>query len=518
MALLIAIAVGGSAWFWLRTAGAAPRSNTTARLAILPVSVADDDRELQMVAMSVADLLEQRLGRVGSLRVRGADYSRPVSITAPNLAEIGRRLHVEHVISGSVSATQRGDRARLTLVLHEIRANGAVRDTPLGSFYLPLLRRSEDIAHYAVLRDRVVSRVVATVLPAFDLRSQGASTPRDFDSYRLYLLARERLAAGGCDGEAAIELLRRSLEIDDRFAPAWDAYGWALYRLSAVCTGGSQYHRAAQEAADRALALDSSTASAIVLKARIMMETGRLEEAYRLVQQGLRNDSANADLHRAHVAILAQTGLFEAAEPHVQRVVNADAGQQVDDGVIATAYLYAGNLRRFVETLPESDAPRYRYARGFAELMQGNPDAAHAILEPSFRSNPADAYARLSHALLAIIEGHQGEARAIVAHFVRQREHVGETDAEMTYRIAQLAALAGDSPLAMRELDRAIRQGFLCVELIERDPALVSIRRTPEHARLVETARTRRDAFAARVGLKKAAETQPAPTMLTALR
>ena len=496
-AVLLGIAIAVSTWMWLRHAAqAAPRGTSTARLALLPISVPDDDRELQMVGMSVADLLEQRLGKIGNLRVRGADYSRPISISAANLVEIGRRVGAEHIISGSVTANARGNRARLTLVLHEIRPNGSVRDTPLGAFQLPLLRRSEDIGHYAVLRDRVVSQVVATVLPAFEPGAESAATPRDFESYRLYLLARERLAAGGCDGEAAIELLRRSLEIDDRFAPAWDAYAWALYRLSAVCTAGSRHHRAALEAADRALALAPTMASAIVLKARVMIETGRIEEAYKVVRAALRKDPANADLQRARAAILAQTGFLDAARAGLQRVAASD-----DEGVVATTHLYAGNLQRFVDSLPDSDAPRFRFARGFAQLMQGRPGEAHATLEPSFRSNPADAYARLSHALLAIIEGQHADARAIVVHFVRQRALVGETDAEMTYRVAQLAALAGDHALAKRQLENAIAQGFLCVELIERDPALVAIQGTPEHARLVETARRRREEFAARVGL-----------------
>jgi tetratricopeptide (TPR) repeat protein len=395
------------------------------------------------------------------------------------------------------------------LVLHHIRADGAVRDTPLGSFAVPLLRHSEDIARYAKLRDRVVSRVVTTVLPALELRPGGALTPRDSESYRLYLLARERLASGGCDGEAAVELLRRSLEIDDRFAPAWNAYAWALYHLSSACTEGSRHHALALDAADRALALAPSMASALTLKARVMAETGRVDEAYALIRDALRKDPANIDLHHAHFVLLAQTGFLDLARTHLQRVVAADPNHLAEHGLTPTPYLYAGDLERFLESLPESDAPPVRYARGFAELMRGRPDLAHRTLEPSFRSNPADAHARLSHALLAVIEGRHDEARAIVRHFARQRDAVGDTDPEMTYRLAQVAALAGDDALAIRQLDLAVRQGFFCAPLIGRDPALVSISTTKEYAALVHRAERRQDVFATRFGLPRAAGPGP---------
>ena len=511
IALVLAVSVTAGTWFLMRRAAQAePGRMVTIRVALLPIALADDDRELQMVGMSIADLLEQRLSKVASVRVRGADYSRPISVTAPNLVELAKRAGVEYVISGSVRATDRRERARLTLVMHQIRAEGSVRDTPLGSFDLPLLRRSEDIRQYAVLRDRVVSRVVATLRPAFELGPGGAFTPRDFESYRLYLLARERLAAGGCDGEAAVELLRRSLEIDDRFAPAWDAYAWALYRLSAACTDGSRHHRDALAAADRALALAPWMGSAVTLKAQVMAETGRVEAAYELIRTALRKDPGNVDLHRAHFAILAQTGYLDAARGHMHRVMNADPNHLAESGALATPYLYAGELQRFVDSIPGSDSPRFRYSRGFAELMMDQPGPAYRTLEPSFRSNPADAYARMSHALLAIIEERHGEARAIVRHFVRQRELVGETDAELTYRLAQLAALSGDDALAVRQLDKAVRQGFFCVDFIERDPALNAIRRTAEYSRIVTVARERRVAFGKRFGLNEAAGPRPA--------
>lgn len=503
--MVLALAFGG--WLFGRhMAPEDPHAIVTARVALLPIAMNEDDRELQMVGMTIADLLEQRLDEVENLRVRGADYSGPISVSAASLAEVARRAGVDSIISGDLAVTPSRDRVRLALVLHQIGDDGSVRDTPLGSHSLPLLERADDIRQYAAFRERVVSRVVTTLLPALRLRQEGAPMPRTPESYRLYLLARERLAAGGCDGEAAVELLRRSLEIDDRFAPAWNAYAWALYRLASSCTGGASQYATALAAAERALSLAPDLGSAVALQARIMAETGRVAEAYALLRTAARNNPADADLNEAQFAILAQAGFLAPAQQHLQHAKQADANLLAEHGAVPTPLLYAGEWNRFLESLPESDAPRFRFARGFAELMRGRADVAHRALEPSFRSNPSDAYARLSHALLAVIEGRHDEARAIVRHFVRHREAVRESDPEMTYRIAQLAALAGDEALAQHQLERAIAQGFFCVALIERDRALDSIRDTAHYAQALTRAAKRHREFGTRFGLPRSAQ------------
>lgn len=503
-AIVLAASIAACGWLWVRgTAQAAPRAAESVRLALLPISIDREDRELQMVGMSIADLLEQRLAKTGRVRVRGADYSRPISVSAPNLVELASRASADYVISGSMTADANGNGARLTLLMHEIRKDGAVRDTPLGSFQLPLLQRSQDIAQYVRFRDRVVSRVVETLLPAFDPQPAGPFTPRTSESYRLYLLARERLAAGGCDGEAAIELLRRSLEIDDRFAPAWDAHSWALYRLSSACTEGAKHHANLLRSADRALMLAPSLGSVLTLKARVLMETGQIEKAQQFLRDALERDPANIDLHRAEFMLLAQAGFLDGARSHLRRVASSEPNALFDHAPVAMPYVSHGGLQQFLASSGESDTPAARYTRGFAELILGNPDTAYRTLEPSFRSNPADAYARLSHALLAIIEGRHLEARAIVRHFARQRELVGERDAELTYRLAQVASLAGDDALATRQLASAVNDGFYCVEVIDRDPALNAIRGTGGYERARAIAIRKRDAFGLQFGLRR---------------
>jgi len=447
------------------------------RVALLPISASGDEKELQLVGMSITDLLEERLSRMPRVRVRGADYSGPLSVDSATLAELAKRAGVERVISGTVRMA--GEKARLELTLHDVGA--AVRDTPLGHYEIPLMRDSEDIRHYAVLRDRLVARVVDTLQPAFN------ATPRDFDAYRFYLLARQRLARGACDGEAAIELLRRSIELDPNYAPAWDAYGWAHYRLSSACGGGSRHYAEALSGAQRALKLAPGIGSAVALQARVLMERGKLGEALDILRAALRKQPDDADLQFSLASALAQSGRLDESRAALDRLRANDPSYLAQNGVAPMAYLYAGDARRFLAELPATDAPLFRYHRGFVAWTEGRRDDAWRALEPAFRSNPADIHARLAQALLSIIDRRPDEAREILRQLTRQRALVGAEDGEMTYRIAQLEAMAGDTPAAVRELSRAVAQGFLCTTYIRRDPALTSLRTSEEFQRIVRS-------------------------------
>jgi DNA-binding winged helix-turn-helix (wHTH) protein/tetratricopeptide (TPR) repeat protein len=474
-ALGVVFAIVLAAWYFRPAPSAA--QPPIIRVALLPISAAGEEKELQLVGMSITDLLEERLSRIPRVRVRGADYSGPLSVDAATLAELAKRAGVERVISGTVRMA--GDKARLELTLHDVGA--AVRDTPLGHYEIPLLRGSADIRHYAVLRDRLVAQVVDTLQPAF------SATPRDFDAYRLYLLARQRLARGTCDGEAAIELLRRSIELDPNYAPAWDAYGWAHYRLSSACGGGSRHYAEALDGARRALKLAPGIGSAVALQARVLMESGKLAEALRIVNAALRNHPDDADLQFSLASALAHSGRIDESRAALDRLRANDPSYLAQKGVAPMAYLYAGDTRRFLAELPVTDAPLFRYHRGFVAWTEGRREEAWRALEPAFRSNPADVHARLSQALLSIIDRRPDESREILHQLARERALVGATDGEMTYRIAQLEAMAGDTAAALRDVRSAVGQGFLCKVYMRRDPALASLRTADEFVRIVSS-------------------------------
>jgi hypothetical protein len=127
---------------------------------------------------------------------------------------------------------------------------------------------------------------------------------------------------------------------------------------------------------------------------------------------------------------------------------------------------------------------------------------ARKILQGVIERNSAGLFDKLSQALLFIIEDDYPAAIEIMDAIVKQRNEKKHTDGEMTYKLAQLYALAGAKDLALKHLQTSVDQGFFPMNYFLNDPALKSIQNTDEFSRIVEQASKRHLAFAEKFGLE----------------
>jgi hypothetical protein len=104
--------------------------------------------------------------------------------------------------------------------------------------------------------------------------------PHDRDAYRLFLQATDRVVAQATCDAGALELTRESLGIDPAYAPSWVLLGWTHYNQVAACGNGGAHYQDAFAAAERAQALVAALPAALLLKSVVLVETGRVEEAY----------------------------------------------------------------------------------------------------------------------------------------------------------------------------------------------------------------------------------------------
>ncbi|MGH9903779.1 MAG: hypothetical protein ACRD68_18375, partial [Pyrinomonadaceae bacterium] len=334
--------------------GTAQKGAAPVRLAMLPVSVGEDgDGELQLLAVSVTDLLVQRLTEVPNLVVRGPVYETGAGASAPeDIPRFAARAGSSHVISGTLRRGEDGvARGRLTLTLHEVRPTNEVRDTPLGSYDIPFLTKSADVSHFAAVRDNVSRRILDALLPAIDLAPNASIAPRDPEAYRLYLLALGRLRQVECEGKATLELLDRSIELDPDFAPAWEARGLAHYNLVSSCARDKSHYRQALDAAGRALELAPNWARAVALKAAILTETGHVEEAYTLLRESNERFPHKPELQYQMSYALCYAGYLAESRRWVERVVASEPVYFTAEGWTPNALLYQGEWDCFLELL-----------------------------------------------------------------------------------------------------------------------------------------------------------------------
>lgn len=482
----------------------ARRGDAPARLAILPLSIRDPDSEARLVGLSFTDLLSTRLQRVPGLIVRPPGLAGDPSAANGSVAEYAAGVGAEYVLTGSLQPRRTSGQLDLTIEVLAFAGDASTRQIPLGRYSVPRLDAGTDLAAFLAVRDAVVDRVLELMGPAVGESPGTGVAPRDPEAYRLYLLAYRRLLENYCGGGAAEELVQRSLEIDPDFALAWDVLATAYYNRVWACGEDASLYRRAMEATDRAIALDPELPNPHYRKITLLIETGEVESAYTLIRERLRERPHSPQALNAQSYALRVAGFLRPSSAALEKLLEVDP-LVFDIGALGgspNTFLYQGKLDRFLQVLPASEMPYIRYYRGFAELLRDRVDAARAELEPAFRAGPGEVFGRLAYALLATVEGDGAAARRIVDSLARQRQRLGGADGEITYKEAQILALAGAREEAIERLSAAVDQGFFCAPCLIADPSLDSLRDAVEWEPVLEAARRRHRAFGRRFGLQ----------------
>ncbi len=508
---LVAAGVGlaaAAALLWRWEGSRPPPAQASALIAVLPIDAPAGDGELQLVALSIMDLVAHRLSAMPGLRLLKPDLSAtppPPAERLQQLTTLRRPDRSIHALRGTLRRAEAAGRGRLSLELVEVGSQGQPRPTPLGEYDIPFLARAEDLSVFTGVREAVVGEVLRLIVPALRIGPEKGLSPRDPEAYRLYLLGVRDLRGVTCGGDAnALASLRRSVEMEPRFAPAWEELAWAYYGHVTSCGESRDNYDQALRAADHALSLVPDRPRALGVKAVILAETSRAEAAYELVTAAATKAPDNLDLMFARAYVLTYAGFLDEAIAETERAAAVDPMRSTTVSWSTNALLHKGDVDRFRSLQLGSGSPLFRYYRGYADLLQGRMEEAKRVLAPAYRDNPNDLFGRLAQAVLETIEGRRERARILLRQIMLQRDAMGASDGEITYKVALLLARAGASDEALTQLDRAVSQGFFCPSCLENEPSLAPLRTAPRYLDALAAARARHERFAKRFGLAPA--------------
>ena len=430
-----------------------------------PASATGTSVSNDLLAIAAVDLLFQRLAEIPQIRVRG-----PASLTDANDPLAGaRELGASQALEVRTDNTPSGDKLQAEVWLYDLDERSP-QSSLIGRFDLPLLDSDADIETFLSVRERVAERVIERLLPALEAPPEGMASPRNADAYRSYLQARDRLGRPGCEGTGPNRLLERSLELDSDYVPAWVALGWANYALASTCGLGPQHYDAAISAADEALGRAPDSLRAVALKATVQVETGEAVSALAMLEDRLQRFPGSAALHYAASYAAYYLGDLAEADRQLQKTLDLDPFFLVAEGWTPNVLLYQQRYDEFLALLPATRSTLFDFYRGFALLRIGQADAARPVLARGYAENPTDVFGRLSGALLALIDDAPDTAIAIVDTLAHERQTHGIADGEVAFRLAQLAALAGDAERAREQLGIARELGFRCAACVRQEP------------------------------------------------
>ena len=294
-----------------------------------------------------------------------------------------------------------------------------------------------------------------------------SAQPKNEAAYDLFLRA-SGLSSDPADVKRAIEIFRKSLDLDSTYSPAWSGLA-VRYRLEGwYSDGGPGSLDRAEAAAERALSLDPNNADAA--RGLIVSRTGRGKTvaAYQEAADFLKRRPDNLQAHFALSYVFRYVGLLDEAARE------CDAAFQIDpldasNRSCGILFILRGGYQRAADFINLDHGSEW--ARTFTMenlLRQGKRNdaiaagpktaprwAAYDVLYADLNDKPPPAIVELSRAVKP------------------------EGDAEANYLAAAHLAYVGQSEAALKLVTRAIEGGYCSYPSIDSDPLLAKARTSP---------------------------------------
>ena len=342
-------------------------------IAVLPFVDMSPNKDQEYFSDGISEELLNLLAKISELRVISRSSAFSFKGKDIDIPEIAKRLHVTHILEGSVRKS--GNKVRITAQLIDARS-----DTHLWSETY-----DRDLDDIFAVQDEIAAAAVAQLKITL-LGEAPKARATDPEAYALYLQARQLGRQSTAEAfKESDALYRRVLAIDPRYAPAWSGLAGNFTDESAfgVLSSEDSYARA-REALEKALAIDP--------------------------------DYAPAHANLGWIAMAGENDLAGAAQ-HLERAMALDP---VDSGVLGNAAGLLLSLGRMDEALALEEAVVRRdpvnvaalFNLGVVQLSAGRLDAAIASYRTVLSLSPGNGGAHYALGVALLLRGDAAGALA----------------------------------------------------------------------------------------------------------
>ena len=455
-------------------------------IAILPFKNLNNDPASQFYEFSLADAVTTELAGLRSLIVRPSSVIAKYQGTEFDPRQAGQEMQVNAVLSAGFLCS--GGRMRVTAQLLDVASGEILWSDRIDS-------NSDDIFN---LQDLIAHRVLQGLELELSSKEQerlDKKATENPEAYEEYLRGRDNfgrfvfrtLAAEDCD--AAIENLKKAVELDPNFALAYSGLGACYANRVFKGMGGTEDYDRAEAAFSHAIKIDPNVVEARVLMAFIYLSRGEKKKAraeLALLQKQFPNDGA---LHFAKASLHRLDGEYDKALKSWDRLERLDpAARVIASYNRARIHAYRGDNERALAELDrgaliEPNHPLIKTFRARILFYHGEINRAIATMREVLDENPHLEGMRPILSLMLAAKGETEEARRNITPRALQ---MARADHDMAYWTASAYALLGDRDAAFEWLERAIKLGNENIGWFERDSNLDSLRDDPRFTDLMQ--------------------------------
>jgi serine/threonine protein kinase/tetratricopeptide (TPR) repeat protein len=460
----------------LRTAAVLDTDSTTARahaltrLVVLPFRILRPDAETDFLAFSLADAITSSLSGIDSLIMRSSAVAARFAGETPDLKALATEGDVDRVVMGTLLRS--GDQVRAVAQLVETPGGRLITSHTVQATLGDLFRLQDDIA----------GRVVEALSLPLTGESSSPDRPNNARAYELYLRANE-LARSYDTLKDARDLYTQCLELDPAFAPAWARLGRCHRVIGKFVDPTPDSEGRAQQAFDRAIALNPRLSIAHKFYAGLEADIGQAPRALtRLLEQAARLGN-DAEIFAGLVHACRYCGLFEqSSAAHVEaRRLDPNVATSFDQTVMMT-----GDVDRLLTLEPAAYlAGADQGIRIIGLGLAGQRDRARAVLAEMVQTSRIPMFQTWKAYLAAWLDYRVDDMRAGQAAMSSLKIM---DDPEAIFQLGWLLCDAGDYENGLDHLQRAVARSYYVVPTLLKSPAFDAIRQEPAFRAVVAEA------------------------------
>lgn len=414
-------------------------------IAVLPFANLSGERQQEYFCDGMSEEIINALARIKGLRVAARTSTLIFKNSSDDAREIGRKLHVDTLLEGSVR--QASDRLRIFVQLVDV-ATG---------YHLWSERYDRDFQDVFAIQDEISQNIVRSlqlILSENEIQSLTRTSTTDTEAYDYYLRGRQFYHQGRRQSfQFASQMFARATEIDPQYALAYAGIAQCSAMLFHFYGEAKDIHlEEADRTSLRALELDPELPQAHAARGLTLWLMDRFDEARVEFETAMRLDPEQDETPYLYGRACFQKGELELAARLFER---ACRGRENHEACYFAAQTHTALGHN------EAALAAYRLAlRAVEKRVQLHPDDARAY------TMGAVSFCRLGDRR----SGLEWAERAIA---------IDPNDAGIQYNVACLFALEGEKTRAIQSLEAAVQAGFAHRDWVEKDPDLDSLRDDP---------------------------------------
>jgi adenylate cyclase len=329
------------------TSSAKAATSTQFSICVLPFVNMSGDPEQEYFSDGITEDIITDLSKVSALLVIARNTAFTFKGKVMDVKEVARSLDVTHVMEGSVRKA--GDRVRITAQLIDSETGGHVWAD----------RYDRDLTDIFAIQDEISKAIVAALrvklLPDEKkaIETRGTSS---VDAYNLYLMARQQWISGSFGDvrrdETIVRICQQAVALDHDYAQAWALMALAQSQLRLWHARDVD----ALPAAERALEINPKLAEARCVKAHVLEEQGKTDEAIAEIETALGVDSESWEVNREAARLLFRQGRTKESVRYFEKAAMLMDSDWHNPMMLITCYQKAGDhegARRAAQTTVE---------------------------------------------------------------------------------------------------------------------------------------------------------------------